>query len=63
MIHPSGKGSVGGRPRPLKQRVTLNLDRLLRRTEKESRFFIFIAFSVSKDKMTLKQDFCRKILF
>lgn len=53
MIHPSGKGSVGGRPRPLKQRTALNWDRLLRQTEREA---VFIAFSVSKDKMTLKQD-------
>lgn len=55
MIHPSGKGSVGGRPRPLKQIMALNLDRLLRRIEIKSRF-VFIAFSVPKNKMALKQD-------
>lgn len=56
MIHPSGKGSVGGRPRPLKQIMALNLDRLLRRIEIKARF-LFIVFSVTKNKMALKQNY------
>lgn len=55
MIHPSGKGSVGGRPRPLKQTMPLNLGRLLRRIEIKS-MVLLIAFSVPKNKMALKQD-------